>query len=84
MKLDGNYYITTDSNNVVLNYDEDKGLNKETGKHTIYHKEWYYGNMKKALEGYIHRVSSQNKDVEDLLGAIEGALDVVRELKINN
>lgn len=77
MKIDENYSISIDSNNVMLNYKSDayekmiKGeLRSVTTKNTN-----YFPNVKMALKSYVNKVvdqsASESLNVLELLSKIE-------------
>lgn len=70
MKLDSNYTITSDANNVILNYESIGEVNPKTGKPTITKNEWFYKNLEDALVSYVNKSINPSNDAQSVLEAL--------------
>ena len=82
MKIDNNYRILSDDNNVVLQYHEDRIKTKLDGSKEAYEftDNYYYPNLKYALKGYLNKSLKHNELLIDVLVEIKRVEDKIDKL----
>lgn len=81
MKIDNNWSIEYDENNVILVYSEPKTRIKKNGSKEdyIYRNMFYYPNIKTALKSYLNRCLKGSGSINEVLSKINEV-----EQKIDN
>ena len=82
MKIDDNYRIVNDENNVVLQYHEDRIKTKLDGSKETYEftDNYYYPSLKYALRGYINKSLKYNETLVNVLEEIKRVEDKIDKL----
>ena len=71
MKLNDNWNITYDENNVVLNKIE-RRINRK-GEESTYITPHYYPNVKSALKAFLNKSLKQSESIMEVINRIEKA-----------
>lgn len=85
MKLDDNYYLEYDENNVILMYHENKIREKKnkTKEPYVYKEARYYPNVKSALKSYVNQKLKGSESIQDILDRIDYVELLINKLKTN-
>lgn len=83
MKLDENYRIEHDSNNIILKYEKENGINEKTGKMQYSRDEWYFPKMSQALDKYVNQAMKVPDNVQELIQEVKKLDEKVSEIQLN-
>ena len=80
MKLDDNYRLVYDENNVVLRYEENRVRIKkdETKEPYLFNEDRYYPTVKSALKAYLNISLKGSRSIEDIISRIEKAEKMIK------
>ncbi len=78
--LDDSFYIESDNYNYTLVKNENKGINKDTGKDIITNDRYYYANIKDCLKCYVNKSIVDCNSIEEVIKKLE-ELETIIEKK---
>jgi len=84
IKLDNSYSLENDSNQWVLNFREEGGINPKTNKPIIRTSVWYCGSLTSCLSRYINEVGKPSKDIKELINILNIANNVIIKIDFKN
>ena len=87
MKLNDNYRIVYDSNNTILQYFErrekqtkEKGKLISTGEFYEFTEDYYYPNLKTALNGFLNKCTWGLETAEQVLNEIKSVEQLISKM----
>jgi len=80
MKLDDNYLLVYDENNVVLRYEENRIRIKKdmTNEPYLFYEDRYYPTVKSALKAYLNISLKGSTSIEDVINRIKKAEKTIK------
>lgn len=82
IKIDENFYMTSDNSNWVLNREVKGELNPATGKHKVSKDVWYCGTLEGCLKRYINEAPKVAKSIEELLEVLKSCVETINNLNL--
>jgi hypothetical protein len=79
MKLNDNYRIVYDSNNTILQYFE-RRENKKTNEFYEFTEDYYYPNLKTALNGFLGKCTWGLDTAEQVLNEIKSVEQLISKM----
>mgnify|MGYP003662601378 CR=1 FL=1 len=73
MKIDNDYHLAYDENNVMLIYEQNRIRKKKSGAEEpyTYQEVRYYPNVKSALKAYVNQKLKGSESIKDILSKID-------------
>jgi hypothetical protein len=78
--LNKNYYITSDSNNWMLNYAEEK--TKDNGEKYTAKDTWYYSKLSDLLSRFLDQQLKDTTTAEGIMSRIEQTEQIIKKLDL--
>lgn len=79
MKLNDNYRIVYDSNNTILQYFEQRE-SKKTNEFYEFTEDYYYPNLKTALNGFLNKCTWGLETAEQVLNEIKNVEQLITKM----
>jgi len=85
MKIDNDYHLAYDENNVMLIYKKNRIRKKKSGVEEpyVYQEIRYYPNVKSALKAYVNQKLKGSDSIKDILSRIYEVELLINNIKIN-
>lgn len=83
IKLDENYHIEVDSENVCLKFRREKEVLKQGELKTVTEKnEWHSPRIELALKRYLHETQKECETINEVLERINEVEQIIKNVKI--
>lgn len=84
IRIDDNYYIETDSYNVILRYENQvEKVYKGELRAVNQSDKWYYTTIPQALKAYLNKSLKESSSIENILHKVNFVENKINNLKLN-